>query len=434
MAVGVDFSSGIISAFTATRTWGALIVYCFLVGMTAAFLLMYIKRMLTIGFLIVISPLITITYSIDKAKDGKAQALNTWFREFMVTVLIQPFHCIIYLIFISTVLNTLGTKASLTTMILAIICMRFMWTAEGIVKNIFNLKDNSGLGDMIAAGLTVRAISGAVGRAGASAASGSGSITKFGQNIMSKAPTPMKNAATAVKNAGNMFASTKVGGAITKAGGVIAKAEYTVAKKGLPLATGAAVASAEMGLNTKANALQVGAEAHRIMKGAIDARTNADGSKQNIILSQDQLKKCAEYISRNNNFGFENYKTVQADKDNLKSYAQSLIGTNMDYLQNSIQAALSALTAANPTEYNTTSAAGMQHLRDLQDMALNTSLDFNDPSTNPLGHAWTTEEKQVVTAIQTRDFARDVNRLYAQMQASGSNNPAQDVDNYINSL
>ena len=46
--------------------------------------------MVTIGFLIVIAPLVTITYSIDKISDGKAQGMNTWFREFAYNVLIQP--------------------------------------------------------------------------------------------------------------------------------------------------------------------------------------------------------------------------------------------------------------------------------------------------------------------------------------------------------
>lgn len=49
--------------------FGSAIIYVILVGVTLIFLIMYIKRMLTIGFLIIIAPLITITYSIDK--DGR---------------------------------------------------------------------------------------------------------------------------------------------------------------------------------------------------------------------------------------------------------------------------------------------------------------------------------------------------------------------------
>ena len=49
---------------------------------------MYIKRMITVAFLILISPIITITYSIDKAGNGKAEAFSTWLREFLHNVLI----------------------------------------------------------------------------------------------------------------------------------------------------------------------------------------------------------------------------------------------------------------------------------------------------------------------------------------------------------
>ena len=104
------------------------------------------------------------------------------------------------------------------------------------------------------------------------------------------------------------------------------------------------------------------------------------------------------------------------------------------YLDNNIQDALKDLSNSNPTQYNTTSAAGLQHLKDIQDMALDPSLDFNDPRTNPLGHAWTNQEKKVVTAIQTKNLAQSVNSLYENRKAAGSSNPAQDVDDYINKM
>ncbi|MDO5305687.1 MAG: hypothetical protein Q4E87_08955 [bacterium] len=80
---------------------GNAIAYVMLQAMTFAFLISYIKRMITIGFLVIISPLITITYSLDKMGDGKSQALKNWFKEFTYNVLIQPFHCITYLALVS---------------------------------------------------------------------------------------------------------------------------------------------------------------------------------------------------------------------------------------------------------------------------------------------------------------------------------------------
>lgn len=61
---------------------------------------MYFKRFLSVGFLIIISPLITITYSIDKAGDGKAQAFGTWLREMVFNIFIQIIHAVIYIVFI----------------------------------------------------------------------------------------------------------------------------------------------------------------------------------------------------------------------------------------------------------------------------------------------------------------------------------------------
>lgn len=52
------------------------ICYILLVGYEYKFLIMYIKRFMVIGLLVVVSPLITCTYSLDKAGDGKAQAFQ----------------------------------------------------------------------------------------------------------------------------------------------------------------------------------------------------------------------------------------------------------------------------------------------------------------------------------------------------------------------
>ena len=141
------------------ETIGATIVYCMIVFQTVVFLIKYIKRMLTVGFLIVISPLISITYSIDKMGDNKAQALNTWLKEFIYNVLIQPFHCIMYLVFVDTAFKLLANPDKLQTLdnplgkpgitlgaaILAILCIKFVDTGEKIVRKIFGFDQASSL-------------------------------------------------------------------------------------------------------------------------------------------------------------------------------------------------------------------------------------------------------------------------------------------------
>lgn len=126
----------------ATVGFAALAVYICLVILTIMFLIMYIKRMLTISFLIIIAPLITITYSIDKLGDNKSQALDTWLKEFMYGVLIQPFHCIIYLVFVSQAIGLCNT-GTLASMLLAVMMMFFIMKAEGIIRKIFGFEKAS---------------------------------------------------------------------------------------------------------------------------------------------------------------------------------------------------------------------------------------------------------------------------------------------------
>ena len=71
-----------------------MFIYCTLAVMTFIFFITYVKRMITIAFLIMIAPIITITYSIDRMGDGKSQALNKWFKEYIYNILLQPFQCI----------------------------------------------------------------------------------------------------------------------------------------------------------------------------------------------------------------------------------------------------------------------------------------------------------------------------------------------------
>lgn len=126
-----------------TVGWTSAILYMAVVALTFVFLIMYIKRMITIAFLILISPIITITYSIDKVGNGKAEAFESWIREFFENVLIQPFHCLIYLAFTSVAMNLLEKTASLAATLLVILTMFFILESEKLVKKIFGIKSES---------------------------------------------------------------------------------------------------------------------------------------------------------------------------------------------------------------------------------------------------------------------------------------------------
>ena len=96
--------------------------------------------------------------------------------------------------------------------------------------------------------------------------------------------------------------------------------------------------------------------------------------------------------------------------------------------------------AANPTEYNLNTPQGINNLRRLQDAALDMNTDFTDPRTNPLydpanpaAHpAWTTEEENVVRAIQTRNLASAVQNANTNYKAAGYQDTA--VKDFIDTL
>lgn len=122
------------------------IVYWALLFMEIKFMWTYLKRFLMIGFLMIISPLVTITYSIDKAGDGRAQAFTNWMKEFTLNVLIQPLHAMIYMVFVLTA-NNIAAKSP----IVAVAFFMAMGTVEKMVKTVFNMKDLEslkGLGDV----------------------------------------------------------------------------------------------------------------------------------------------------------------------------------------------------------------------------------------------------------------------------------------------
>lgn len=139
----------------------ATVVYCMLVWQTLGLVFTYFNRMLKLAFLTIIAPLVTITYSIDKMGDGKAQALGNWLKEYVYTILIQPFHCIVYMTLVDMGFKMIedtgdaDTGKLLAAAVIAILCVRFTKDAEQLVRKIFAFKDDGSTG--LNAGLAVAA-------------------------------------------------------------------------------------------------------------------------------------------------------------------------------------------------------------------------------------------------------------------------------------
>lgn len=121
-------------AGTATKL-GYMVMYIAFVGYTVYFSVIYLKRILYLSFFTMIAPLVALTYPLDKIKDGKAQAFNFWFKEYIFYAMLQPLHLFLYTVLIKSAM-ALASK----NMIYAIVAMAFIVPAEKIVKSMFGIR------------------------------------------------------------------------------------------------------------------------------------------------------------------------------------------------------------------------------------------------------------------------------------------------------
>ena len=99
------------------------------------FLIVYLKRYFEMIFLITISPMVTVTYAIDKVGDNRAQAFQTWFKELSTKYAIQVVHAITYVLFIAA--------AGAIAQTVPIIAAFFLWAmgrAEKTVRQVVGLQ------------------------------------------------------------------------------------------------------------------------------------------------------------------------------------------------------------------------------------------------------------------------------------------------------
>lgn len=227
--------------FSFTSQLANMAIYVMLAVMTFIFFCTYVKRMVTIAFLIMISPLITVTYSIDRMGDGKSQALNTWFKNFVYNILLQPFQCITYLALVQTAINSMKVD-DLSTIVVAIVMVFFLFEAEEIIKDIFHFQGKSVAQTIAQAALVTSAI-GAVSKA---ASAGAGKVKGYASrgnpntNKNPTTPTTGAGAAAGMQAANGAGAGTGAGagaGAAAAAAGIAGGA-------GTGAGTGAAAAIA----------------------------------------------------------------------------------------------------------------------------------------------------------------------------------------------
>lgn len=120
-----------------------MIMYMTLVYFAIRYSISYLKRYLTVIVLALMAPPLGVSYALQKTFSGKASSLKTWMTEFVMTVIIQIVHALIYSIFISTALAL--SMESVAGMIVALIFMNFALKAEKMFRQIFKMGESDSL-------------------------------------------------------------------------------------------------------------------------------------------------------------------------------------------------------------------------------------------------------------------------------------------------
>lgn len=122
-------------ADSTTTYAGYAVMFVILVLFTVYFIFTYLKRVLYMAFLTIIAPLVALTYPIDKMNDGKAQAFDMWFKEYIFNLLIQPLHLLLYTILVSSAFELANTN-----MLYSLVAIAFMIPAEKLMRKFFGFE------------------------------------------------------------------------------------------------------------------------------------------------------------------------------------------------------------------------------------------------------------------------------------------------------
>ena len=115
-----------------------VVLYWAIVYYEVKFFIMYLKRLLSTFFLMIIGPLVCMIYPIDFVGDGRSQSFITWFKILLSNILMQAIHLTIFIVFIFTA-NEIATEAPLV----AIAFFATLSNGEKIIKQIFGLNGES---------------------------------------------------------------------------------------------------------------------------------------------------------------------------------------------------------------------------------------------------------------------------------------------------
>lgn len=304
------------------------IMYAMLTVFTITFTIQYLKRVIFMAFYTLIAPLITLTYPLDKIKDGQAQAFNMWIKEYIYTALVQVIHLVIYSVLVGSALDLVSSYP-----LYAIIVLMFMKKADGIVKKMFGLDKSETVGTLGAAAagaLVVNALNKIGGKGGPKkggpAPSPDGANSN---NVRTASNTSLNDALTSLKGGGNITPPEKKGSKASGAGAVVKK--YAKPTLGALAGTTASVAGGILGfaagavqgdVSTAIAGAVAGKKAgNNIGHGAVNLGANILNTPQNIKNSINNLGD----VFNEGAYGAEYAENVKAVRDFKESSAYSAL-------------------------------------------------------------------------------------------------------------
>lgn len=111
------------------------IIYLIMIAYTVMFTIIYLKRVIYMAFLTIIAPLTAVTYPFRKKNGPGGNAFAVWFREYIVNLLIQPIHLLLYAVTVGATMDLAAEHP-----IYAIIVLACLIPAEKMFIEIFGMR------------------------------------------------------------------------------------------------------------------------------------------------------------------------------------------------------------------------------------------------------------------------------------------------------
>lgn len=138
-----DLMEGMRLKALATGKLAYAMIYIFLIKELLGFILIYFKRLINTMFLIVISPLIMISYAADKIRDGKSQTVNKWIKEYTLNVFLQAFQAVNYVVVMSVVFALSGSSGNVNV-IFTLIALSYISKGDVLLRGLFSRMSGGG--------------------------------------------------------------------------------------------------------------------------------------------------------------------------------------------------------------------------------------------------------------------------------------------------